>query len=74
MLVTWTGPPGSGSGTRTRDTAIMSRLLYHLSYPAERVRPRLVLHGHTYPPPGRVVRRLGATRVEHVSGARIVEL
>ena len=24
----------SGSGTRTRDTAIMSRLLYHLSYPA----------------------------------------
>ena len=26
--------PGSGSGTRTRDTAIMSRLLYRLSYPA----------------------------------------
>ena len=25
---------GSGSGTRTRDTAIMSRLLYRLSYPA----------------------------------------
>src|SRR4249920_1902966 len=24
----------SGSGTRTRDTAIMSRLLYRLSYPA----------------------------------------
>jgi hypothetical protein len=33
-----------------------------------------VLHGHTYPPPGRIVRRLGATRIEHVSGARIVEL
>jgi hypothetical protein len=24
----------SGGGTRTRDTTIMSRLLYHLSYPA----------------------------------------
>ena len=28
------GRTGSGSGTRTRDTAIMSRLLYRLSYPA----------------------------------------
>src|SRR5919107_1202115 len=27
-------PICSGSGTRTRDTAIMSRLLYRLSYPA----------------------------------------
>ena len=34
MLVPRGGPPGSGSGTRTRDTAIMSRLLYRLSYPA----------------------------------------
>src|SRR3954451_21899045 len=28
------GLASSGSGTRTRDTAIMSRLLYRLSYPA----------------------------------------
>ena len=32
----------SGSGTRTRDTAIMSRLLYRLSYPA----PFGVPNGH----------------------------
>jgi Icc-related predicted phosphoesterase len=36
--------------------------------------PRLVLHGHTHPRPGGGVRRVGATRVVHVSGARIVEL
>jgi hypothetical protein len=30
---------GSGSGTRTRDTAIMSRLLYRLSYPARASAP-----------------------------------
>ncbi len=30
----WCKRTGSGSGTRTRDTAIMSRLLYRLSYPA----------------------------------------
>lgn len=44
------------------------------SLPAKRVRPRYVLHGHTYPPPGRVVRRFGETCVIHVAGARVVEL
>jgi uncharacterized protein len=36
--------------------------------------PRLLLHGHTHPLPGRVVRTLGTTRVVHVQGARVVEL
>ena len=36
--------------------------------------PRLVLHGHTHPRPGGGVRRVGESRVVHVSGARIVEL
>jgi uncharacterized protein len=36
--------------------------------------PRLLLHGHTHPRPGGGIRRLGATRVIHVTGARIVEL
>lgn len=40
----------------------------------DRVRPRYVLHGHTYPHPGRLVRRLGETQVVHVSGARVVEI
>jgi len=40
----------------------------------DRVRPRYLLHGHTYPPPGRTVRRHGPTRVVHVAGARMVEL
>jgi predicted phosphodiesterase len=36
--------------------------------------PRLVVHGHTHPRPAGGVRRVGATRVEHVAGARIVQL
>jgi Icc-related predicted phosphoesterase len=40
----------------------------------DRVRPRLVLHGHTYPQPGRTLHRLGGTRVVHVSGARLLDL
>ena len=36
--------------------------------------PRLILHGHTHPQPGGGVRRVGATRVVHVVGARIVEI
>jgi uncharacterized protein len=36
--------------------------------------PRLVLHGHTHPRPGGGVRRVGSSRVVHVTGARIVEL
>jgi hypothetical protein len=34
QILVGAGRAGSGSGTRTRDTAIMSRLLYRLSYPA----------------------------------------
>jgi|tagenome__1003787_1003787.scaffolds.fasta_scaffold20261865_2 Icc-related predicted phosphoesterase len=37
-------------------------------------RPRLLLHGHTHPHPGRLAERLGATRILYVNGARIVEL
>jgi Icc-related predicted phosphoesterase len=40
----------------------------------DRVRPRWILHGHTHPEPGRVLKRLGDTRVVHVAGARVVEL
>jgi Icc-related predicted phosphoesterase len=36
--------------------------------------PRWVLHGHTHPRPGGGVRRVGASRVVHVAGARIVEV
>ncbi|CAA9537991.1 MAG: CRISPR-associated helicase Cas3 [uncultured Solirubrobacteraceae bacterium] len=51
----------------------------HVGYEAlrawvDRVRPRYLLHGHTYPAPGRAVRRHGDTRVVHVAGARVVEL
>jgi Icc-related predicted phosphoesterase len=37
-------------------------------------RPRWLLHGHTYPQPGRVVNRIGDTRVAYVSGAKVLEL
>jgi len=40
----------------------------------EDVRPRLLVHGHTHPRPGHVVRRVGATQVVHVLGARVVEI
>ncbi len=40
----------------------------------EDVRPRFLLHGHTHPRPGRAVRKVGATSVVHVVGARVVEL
>jgi Icc-related predicted phosphoesterase len=36
--------------------------------------PRLVLHGHTHPQPGRIATRVGDTRVAYVNGARVVEL
>jgi uncharacterized protein len=39
-----------------------------------RHRPRILLHGHTYPQPGRLVHRLGDTQVVYVNGARVVEL
>jgi Icc-related predicted phosphoesterase len=37
-------------------------------------RPRVLLHGHTYPQPGQLVDRIGDTRVVYVHGARIVDL
>jgi uncharacterized protein len=37
-------------------------------------RPRLLLHGHTHPQPGRLTDRIGDTRVVYVNGARVVEL
>lgn len=37
-------------------------------------RPRALLHGHTYPQPGKRVDRLGDTRVIYVSGAAVVDL
>ncbi len=37
-------------------------------------RPRLLLHGHTHPHPGRLVARLGDTEVVYVNGARVVAL
>ena len=47
------GRTGSGSGTRTRDTAIMSRLLYRLSYPA--TCPATGVTGRINAPTGTVV-------------------
>ena len=40
----------------------------------ERERPAWLLHGHTQPPPDRVVRSIGPTRVVHVRGSAIVDL
>lgn len=37
-------------------------------------RPRLLLHGHTHPQPGRIASHVGDTRVVYVSGARVVEV
>jgi Icc-related predicted phosphoesterase len=39
-----------------------------------RHRPRMLLHGHTYPQPGRQVHRIQDTRVVYVHGAEIVDL
>jgi Icc-related predicted phosphoesterase len=51
----------------------------HVGYEAlrkwvERQRPRHLLHGHTHPHPGRLVERVGETRVHYVTGARAVVL
>ncbi len=40
----------------------------------ERHSPAWLLHGHTHPEPGRLVRRLGDTRVEYVRGAAVLDL
>ena len=37
-------------------------------------RPKALLHGHTYPQPGKRVERLGDTRVVYVHGAAMVDL
>jgi uncharacterized protein len=37
-------------------------------------RPRMLLHGHTYPRPCALDTRLGDTRVVYVNGAQIVEI
>jgi Icc-related predicted phosphoesterase len=36
--------------------------------------PRWLLHGHTYPQPGKIVDLVGDTRVVYVNGARVVDL
>jgi Icc-related predicted phosphoesterase len=36
--------------------------------------PRWLLHGHTHPQPGRILERIGDTRVVYVNGARIIDL
>jgi Icc-related predicted phosphoesterase len=36
--------------------------------------PRWLLHGHTYPQPGRIVDHIGDTKVFYVNGARVVDL
>jgi uncharacterized protein len=36
--------------------------------------PRFLLHGHTYPQPGRIVDHVGDTRVFYVNGARVIDL
>jgi Icc-related predicted phosphoesterase len=51
----------------------------HIGYEALRAwvldkRPRWLLHGHTHPNPGKLVQRLGDTRVVYVNGARVVDL
>jgi Icc-related predicted phosphoesterase len=40
----------------------------------EEHRPRYLLHGHTHPPPGGRVTRIGETEVRYVSGASAVTL
>jgi uncharacterized protein len=40
----------------------------------ERERPAWLLHGHTYPQPGRLVCRVGDTRVAYVRGSAILEV
>lgn len=36
--------------------------------------PRWLLHGHTHPAPGTLLKRIGDTRVVYVNGARVVDL
>jgi len=37
-------------------------------------RPRVLLHGHTHPQPGKIAEHVGDTRVFYVNGARVVDL
>jgi Icc-related predicted phosphoesterase len=40
----------------------------------DRHEPRHLLHGHTHPMPGRIAKRIGATQVHYVSGAKVLTL
>ena len=40
----------------------------------DRHRPRHLLHGHTHPTPGRLVERVGDTRVHWIQGAKVLRL
>ena len=51
----------------------------HIGYDALRKwvlekRPRWLLHGHTHPMPGSLLKRIGDTRVVYVNGARVITL
>ncbi len=36
--------------------------------------PRWLLHGHVHPSPGKLLHRIGDTRVVYVNGARVIDL
>ena len=36
--------------------------------------PRWLLHGHTHPMPGSLLKQIGDTRVVYVNGARVIDL
>ncbi len=40
----------------------------------DRKPPKILLHGHTYPDENNLVRQHGSTRIEYVSGHRIIDL
>ena len=51
----------------------------HIGYEALRrwvleKRPRWLLHGHTHPRPGSLLKRIGDTEVVYVNGAKVIEL
>ena len=51
----------------------------HIGYDALREwvlkhQPRWLLHGHTHPTPGSLLKSIGETRVVYVNGARVIDL
>jgi len=40
----------------------------------DRQQPKLLLHGHTYPPEDKVVKQVGMTRIEYVYEYKIIEI